>query len=725
MKLLLTILLFPIIVCLFSVGKAPTATNYYISNSGSDVTGTGTIGNPWATVSKVNTVWAAGTFAPGDSILFERGGSWSGTTLVPAEDGTSGARIVVGAYGAGADPILSGVSTITSWESLGSNLYRSTAAVSTLTSLNKLTIDGVEYAMGRYPNAGTTNGGWLTIDSRTSDSVIFDAATLSSTTNWTGSRIVVRVNAFNIDTSIVEAHSSNRIDFVSSKISSSPPVGYGFFFENDVRTLDQHGEWFYDIVTKKVTIYLSTAPSNYTIKAATLTDLVTLSADDYITFDNISFEYANDDGFDCATSTNIRIQDCAFRFIGDNGIIARGGNNTFTVSGSSFYDIGNNAMDFRGNLVDGTDGPLVTITGNTVRRVGLFPGMGGTSAGVTSQNRYGINATAPSCVIEYNDMDSLGFNGIRFYGNNTIVRYNHVSRYCMTYQDGGGINSYNGAFDSTVYKTGRQVLYNVVHDGVGAAEGTSNSSHIKVYGIYLDDNSSGVEVAYNTVFNNPSWGIHLHNNKNINVHHNTSYNNTGESNSYAQLVLNDDDIHNTKMYNMTVKHNILVARTSTQKTIYLYGSSATTSSVNAMGTVDSNYYARPINDSMIITGRNLGGSVISYSRSSWKAAYNHDDVSPYSPVTFSDVDSTDYYIVFIYNPTASDSTVDLINGASYTTVTGDDYAESVLLPAYTSLVLLRTPDPPDPPTQTIKIYKGTNGKILKSASGKLLKPVSP
>jgi parallel beta-helix repeat protein len=257
-----------------------------------------------------------------------------------------------------------------------------------------------------------------------------------------------------------------------------------------------------------------------------------------------------------------------------------------------------------------------------------------------------------------------------------------------------------------------------VHDGIGEPLGTSSPTHIKVYGIYLDDNSSGVEVAYNTVFNNPSWGIHLHNNKHLNVHHNTAYNNTGEASelAYAQAIFNDDNIHNTKMYDITFKHNILVSRTSIQKALYLASQTTAAGPVATMGAIDSNYYARPINDSMVLTSRNLGGGVTSHSRTSWKAAFTYDDYSPYSPVTFTDVDSTDYYIVFIYNPTNADSTVDLIDGASYTTVTGDDYSESVELAPYTGLVLLRTPDPPDPPAPTPDPWWRYKNKIFRKGN---------
>jgi hypothetical protein len=708
MKLLLTILFF--------LSLTAHATNYYVSNTGSDAAAGTSTGTAWATVAKVNSVWAAGTFAPGDSIFFKRGNSWTGTTLVPAEDGTSGARIFVGAYDSGADPIISGATTVTSWESLGGNLYRSTAAISTLNTLNMLTIDGVQYAMGRYPNAGSANNGYLKFESRTSDSVIFDNETLSSTINWTGARAVIRVNAFFLDTSIIETHSGNRFDLTSSKITSLI-AGYGFFIQNDVRTLDQHGEWFYDITTKKLTIYLSTAPSNYSIKASTIDNLVTLSSDDYITFRDIDFQYANDIGLSLTTSTNITIQECSITFCGNKAISSRSsGSNNLVVRGNFISDCGNYGVDGRGM---GSN----RVVSNTIKKIGLFPGMGGFALGVSSQHRYAIHCDAVGSVLDSNRIDSVAYVGIRFYGNNSTVQYNHISNFCMVMQDGSAIYSYNGCTDTncgTDPMSGRMVKYNIVRDGVGSPEGTT-VTYRKAYGIYLDDNSSGVEVHYNTVFNTPSWGFDFHNTYNIDSKYNTVYNCEGEASAPAQVIFNDDDIHPKDITGMVFKHNILVARTSSQKTLYLYSGTPSAGTINGMGTIDSNYYARPVSDSMILTGRSLGGSVVQYSRTSWKAAYNHDDVSPYSPVTFTDADSTDYYIVFIYNPTNADSTVDLIDGASYTAVTGDDYSESVILDPYTSLVLLRTPDPPPPPpAPTQKIYKHTNGKVIKTPAGKIL-----
>src|SRR5688572_13432041 len=79
-------------------------TTYYIdcaagndSNNGTSTT------TPWRTITKVNTT----TFTAGDSILFKRATTCAGS-LVFQSQGTSSARITIGAYGTGAQPAIDG-----------------------------------------------------------------------------------------------------------------------------------------------------------------------------------------------------------------------------------------------------------------------------------------------------------------------------------------------------------------------------------------------------------------------------------------------------------------------------------------------------------------------------------------------------------------------------------------------------------------------------------------
>lgn len=164
-----------------SVAPAFGAT-YYVSNSGSDSNAGTSTGAPWATVGKVNT-FLAGSPQPGDSVLFQRGGVWRDdyvkclnnatssagwTTLThpPACSGSVAASITIGAYGAGANPIIDGADplTLTTWTLVTGTTWQATL---TGTMPSKLYVDGattetaqlipVPNAAGAYASGTTYN----------------------------------------------------------------------------------------------------------------------------------------------------------------------------------------------------------------------------------------------------------------------------------------------------------------------------------------------------------------------------------------------------------------------------------------------------------------------------------------------------------------------------------------------------------------------------------------
>src|SRR5205823_2520641 len=91
--------------------------------------------------------------SPGDNVLFNRGDVFYGRIIIN-KSGASGSPITIGAYGTGANPVITGFTTVSSWTSLGSNIWESSNTVSTLSTANIVVINGVNTAMGRYPNSG-------------------------------------------------------------------------------------------------------------------------------------------------------------------------------------------------------------------------------------------------------------------------------------------------------------------------------------------------------------------------------------------------------------------------------------------------------------------------------------------------------------------------------------------------------------------------------------------
>jgi len=244
-KLLIILLLIPF----FS-----KATNYYVSGDGNNAN-PGTISLPWATCAHVNTR----TFSNGDSILFERGFTYSGT-LVAQRDG-----LKYGAYGTGDRPIISGFANATSWTNDGGGIYHTNVPTAS-TALIVVTINGDLQRIGRFPNTGTTNGGYLTYTSFNSATPSITGGTLA--TNWTGAEVVIRKNHWIMDRCIVTAISGGTITYTNpTGVINSPYPGknnYGYFFQDDIRTLDQFGEWFLNKSTKDLSVYFgANNPASY------------------------------------------------------------------------------------------------------------------------------------------------------------------------------------------------------------------------------------------------------------------------------------------------------------------------------------------------------------------------------------------------------------------------------------------------------------------------------
>ena len=107
MAALLTAVVFAASACT----AATTSTTYYVDCvSGSDANNGTSAATPWHSISKIN----ATTFSGGDSILFKRGVTCSiSVSLHPLGSGSAANPITLGAYGAGALPIIAGSSSIT------------------------------------------------------------------------------------------------------------------------------------------------------------------------------------------------------------------------------------------------------------------------------------------------------------------------------------------------------------------------------------------------------------------------------------------------------------------------------------------------------------------------------------------------------------------------------------------------------------------------------------
>ena len=638
MRLIVTILLF--------ISLSANATNYYVANAGNDSNNGLTLATAWKTISKVN----SSTFNAGDSILLNRGDSWN-EKLTLTSSGSAENPIVVGAYGSGVKPLITGFQTVilTNVGNIWSGTFPNAVA-----NLNTVLVNGKIQAKGRYPNASAANGGYLTFQSGTQTSIT--SSGLTGTPNYTGKECVVRTAVYILDVVKVASQSTSTLNFDRNlTYNSNGTGGNGFFFQNDSTFLDVEGEWSMDSVTKKLCVYSATSP---VVQVSVIDTIVFLNHTSYITFDNLSVTGANIAAFQFDSLSNVTIQNCSINYSGTTALSAQKSSYLSAINNSIQNSL-NGAIYWRRfdpytPMQDTCN--YATILGNYIKNTGFLAGMG-----LNSNGRYvGINVVGHKPVIINNSVDSTGFNGIFFNGDSSLIKNNYVSNFNFVKNDGAGIVTVIGGYIPTEYNNGSIIRGNIVVNGVGAPLGT-NVDHPSAC-IYLDNYSKKITVDSNFLYKGKGAVFYL---------------NEGDSNIITNNIMINDDAavainagtHTTDGSGNVFKNNKFYSSSLTAYTFERIFGTAT-------GNCDSNYYSRPSNEfnSLLFNSR-------SYRLADWQSATGSDLNSHITPVGI----LKGVAPLIVYNPTNSDSTITSLGYKR--SLTGVDYAGSITLKPFTGAIL--------------------------------------
>jgi len=608
MKTILSILL----VCLL---YTTNATDYYFSQlSGNDsrsATEAQNPNTPWQSTNKFNAI--IGGLNPGDAVYFKRGETFYGS-LILDQSGTPTQPITISAYGNGAKPIISGTLVLSNWVSLGNGVWESYNPALGSTVSNVL-INEVPQEMGRYPNSDLENKGYLHFESHNTNTSITDNE-LSGSPNWTGAEIVIRKNPWILDRSTITSHSGKTISYTGSSYYAVDKFGY--FIQNDVRTLDKFGEWYYNPSNKKLYVFFGpNPPSASEVKASAIDYLVSVHGMGDISLNNLSFYGANIHGLLINGAHSLTVANCDISYSGDCGIKAAF-SDKLVVENCTIKYSNNNGIDLE------NDNHNAIIKGNLVENTSLFTGMGRNGDGSGT----GINVRGNNNLVEYNEVLNTSYIGISFYLNGAVIKNNYVNNFSLNKSDGGGIYTYTGPANNTF--TGRKIIGNIIVNGNGAGEGTDNPHYLIAEGIYLDDNSSGVEIRDNTVANVAHFGIFYNNARSIIAKNNTFFNNG------SQLEMRHGSASEGALRNNFVSNNVFFSKEATQKVLSL---KSLFNDVDSFATFDSNYYARPLDDKYVIHSTayfNQSNEVNEAADlETWKAKNNRDLSSKKSPIQYS------------------------------------------------------------------------------------------
>jgi len=635
--------------------------NFYFSTSAGLDTRTSTQAQnpatPWKTITKLNSFFTS--LLPGDSVLFKRGEEFYGSIIV-TKSGNSTLPIVIGPYGTGNKPIITGFTNLSSWTNEANGIYSKTVSGQSFPEMVK--VNNTQYGMGRWPNSST----WASIDSHSGVTSITDADLNSNSINWAGAQLLVRNSTWNMISKYnITNHTSHTLIF-SGGIPEYPiGNGYGYFIQNDLRTLDVFGEWYYNTSTSKLYMYFgSENPNNYSVQIATIDKLCHIENSSYITLTDMAFKGANHDAIYGRINDRCIYQNCDIDFSGNYGIEGSRSYNLKAIGNSINHS--NDCAFLIGTYSDG-----VLLSGNMINNTGLVPGVG-QCIWFTGKAIVGIQGN--NLLVEYNEVYNSGSTGILASGIGTVVKNNYLNNFGMYKADCAGIQVGNFDLNQNMI-----VKNNIVLNGIGAPEGLPvGQAPFGVAGLYVDYyRNGGVEFSNNTVGHCVWTGIIINGAQNVSIINNTVFD------CDHGIDLQEIPGLGNSPRNITMNGNILFAKGVSQIPLYL---NSTANNFNLFGTFNYNYYANPLDNAKpILPLVNWNGTKKSLSE--WYALSGQDLNSNISPISLTDTANIDFY----YNPTQSNKVITL--PVPMIDVKGNKYSNSLTLLPYTSVILMLDPNP--------------------------------
>lgn len=646
-----------LLVILISISINSHATNYYIAASGDDSNSGISSASPWKTLNKLNSFFRS--LQPGDKVLFNKGDVFYGNIVI-SQSGSLDNPIIISSYGTGTNPVITGFTNVTSWTNLGGNIWESNNTLGTIASSNMVAINGINTAKGRTPNENS----YYNITSFASTSP-YSITTTSALINWAGADVIVRKGMPGENKGLVNSVTGGTVNW-TDYITQGPvqSAGFGFFFNNDIRTLDVQNEWYYNPVNHKLDIYSVGAPTA-TVEVATVDNVINNAGFDYITIDGLNITGA---GFDLISYTGItdsvKFLNCTLQYCGDIGIKTNGG--SAIVKNCTIKDVGKSGTELTGSYS--------YLGYNNVLNAGIVHGQ--SNWGIRNNGLYTVTTNS---VIEYNTIKNCGTDGIAAACSFYTVQYNRVDSTLLANTDNGGI--YIGG-SSRVYGI---IDHNIVSNAVGYLLGTphanDNPGGFNAVGIYIDEGVRHVTVTNNTAFNCGEDGFKLHSytgSGHLNSDSNRIENNTFYNNGVNQILIQNNN-SGLPMFADTFRYNINFSKSATQWALNVNDQN---NNIAGLGVIDYNFYVRPMDNGNIIQIQTTNTSPGNLS--AWQSLSSFDAHSVVTPKTITNTNN----LLFKYNATSAPVNINL-NTTNYVDALGKIYKDSVTLNPYSSIILIK------------------------------------
>ncbi len=522
------------------------AVTFYVATDGNDA-GSGNrpdakgdgLDGPLATLEaarqRIRELKAKGPLPAGGAEVVLRGGTYylSKTfRLGPEDSGTAEAPVTYRAA-EGEKVCLVGGRPVTGFVPHKGAILKANLAAQGLrgADFNQMYFDGKRQHMARWPNfdpQNPTTGGWALVDGEPIKTRYFedlpgeDRRTLTykeiDAREWSRPEegevfVFPRYNWWNNIVKIAAIDRSSRTIKLAADASYIIRPEDRYFFQNFFEELDAPGEWYLDRKSDTLYFWPPSPLADGHVHVPVLDRLVDiLPRTSHVTVRGFTLECCKRHAVVLRDTVECLIAGNTIRNAGDyhgSAVVIQGGVRNGVV-GNDIYDIGRDGI-----TIDGGDRKTLTAAGNTadnnaVHHVGMCykQGVGVFLRGVGNRASHNLIRHCPRM-------------GLWFFGNNLVMEYNHIHHVVLETEDVGAINT--GGRD-WISSRGSVVRYNYVHDivGLGKRDGRWVSPHPRdfVNGIYLDDNSGGVDVIGNIVTSGARAPMYLHNARDCRIENN-------------------------------------------------------------------------------------------------------------------------------------------------------------------------------------------------------------
>lgn len=449
------------------------AVDYYIDaehgsddNPGLQAVANGDDG-PWRSLARIN----AAAIQPGDRILLKCGAIWNESPTLQLK-GTATAPISIATYGNCADkrPLIRPMPSALPPESFRAESIGWSAPLDMLPGM-------VFSPDAMLPRARFPAHGWLRLKSVEGAARIAPADLPAAATNLVGTDWIVRTNDYTVEARRIYGISPHGEAIIAKPFAFQPGAGAGYYLEGQPWMLDGGEGWAYDTAGKR--LYVAKRPSALIGVNASSAGLTLVQA-----------EY-------------VRIQGLAIRFVAGVGVDISGGRDI------ELHDL--DIADVGVAFVRTRDADDVRVTKLAARRsqqdgVTIFRGTGAwvtesliEDVGVSNNLRKSIAAvlvdSSNGAVVARNRIARVGYAAIMF-GRNSVVEANVITQACLKLTDCGAI--YTSGANKKYGHYASRISGNLISDVPGDLSGALSKAALTA-GIYLDDESRGIEVMGNFV----------------------------------------------------------------------------------------------------------------------------------------------------------------------------------------------------------------------------------